>query len=228
MPLILHIETSSSNCSVCLSKGDKVLSAKDDFTGFTHAENMAVFTQEVMNAAGVKLKDIDAVSVSEGPGSYTGLRIGLSFAKGLCYALNKPLIAISTLQQLAAKAIDVVNDNDAIYLPMIDARRMEVYSAAYDFCMKELITPQAVVLDENSFSDLSGSNKIYCFGDGAEKFVNGFRNESFKLIENILPSSLFMVQLAIKKFEQKQFEDVAYFEPFYLKEANITQPKSTK
>lgn len=228
MPLILHIETSSFNCSVCLSKGDKILAAKEDFTGFTHAENIAVFTQEVLNLTGIKLADIDAVSVSEGPGSYTGLRIGLSFAKGLCYALNKPLIAISTLQQLATKAMDSVNDKDGIYLPMIDARRMEVYSAAYDFSMKEITPPQAVVLNENSYSELSENKKTYCFGDGAEKFVNGFPNLKLHLIDNILPSSLSMVKLGVNKFQQKQFEDVAYFEPFYLKEANITQPKSTK
>jgi tRNA threonylcarbamoyladenosine biosynthesis protein TsaB len=226
MPLILCIETATTMCSVALGRDGKLLASKEMNAGYTHAENLTVFIEEVMKEANVKFADLDAVAVSKGPGSYTGLRIGVSAAKGLCYGLDKPLIAINTLRQMAAnrksdsRFLFAGGEAKKIYLcPMIDARRMEVYTAVYDKNGSEVEPVSAKVIDENSFADLLNENKIIFFGDGASKCKEALSHYSSAIfIDNIYPSAKAMLELAEEKFTKKEFEDVAYFEPFYLKD----------
>ena len=217
MAFILNIETSTTVCSVSLSKNGELLSFKEINNGYTHAENLHIFIENIIKQASVTLKELNAVAISKGPGSYTGLRIGVSAAKGLAYSLNIPLIALDTLEIMANSAL--AKDNDAVYCPMIDARRMEVYTTVYDKYLKQLKETEALIVDENSVSKFSSYNKIYFFGDGMEKckiVLNALKNAEF--IENILPNAKAMCDLAFKKYTAKNFEDVAYFEPFYLKD----------
>lgn len=224
MAFILNIETSTTVCSVSLSKNGELLSFKEINNGYTHAENLHIFIENIIKQASITLKELNAVAISKGPGSYTGLRIGVSAAKGLAYSLNIPLIALDTLEIMANSAL--AKDNDAVYCPMIDARRMEVYTSVYDKNLNQLIETEALIVDENSISKFSSYPKIYFFGDGMQKcktVLSTFKNAEF--IENILPSAKAMCDLAFKKYIEKQFEDVAYFEPFYLKDFLILTKK---
>ena len=220
MAAILNIETSTRVCSVALAVGGKVEAIKESHTKNSHAGQITHFCEAVVKEAGTTFHDLDAVAVSKGPGSYTGLRIGVSTAKGFCYAIDKPLIAIGTLKAMAAGMIENENKpEDFFYCPMIDARRMEVYAAVFDSELNELKKTEAVIVDENSFSDLLSENKIIFAGDGAvkcEEVLNHQKNAVFK--NDFHPSTAFMAQLSEQKFNQKDFEDVAYFEPFYLKD----------
>lgn len=228
MAYILHIETATTVCSVALSKDEKVLFVKELDEGFTHAENLHLFIQEAFAKTGIESKDLNAISVSKGPGSYTGLRIGVSSAKGLAYALNIPLISVDTLQIMSVMAYEKVKEN-AFYCPMIDARRMEVYTNVYDQSLKAQSEIQALIVDNNSIEDFKKYQKIYFFGDGMPKcktFLSTLTNVHF--IEDIKPSAAHMVSLAYSKFISKNFEDVAYFEPFYLKDFMITKSKTAK
>ncbi len=220
MALILHIETATTVCSVALAEDGKLLSLKEENKGYTHAENVTMFIQDVLNVAGKKISDLDAIAVSSGPGSYTGLRIGVSTAKGLCYALDKPLIAVSTLKSLANSILNTqYSIQNSLLVPMIDARRMEVYCAVYDGQLNDVEKISAKVMDENSFSGLLKEKKNYFFGDGAEKCKHLLSNNSNAIfIDHIFSSASSMIALADKKFQQKEFEDIALFEPFYLKE----------
>ncbi len=219
--MFLCLETATSVCSVALIENNNVVAFREINEGFKHAEKLTVFISEVVKEAGIKLNNLKAVAVSSGPGSYTGLRIGVSVAKGLCYSLDKPLISISTLELLAARAHSKIKEfySNVFYCPMIDARRMEVYTGLYDANLNCIISPTAAVVDEGFFSEVRGDKKIYFFGDGAEK-CTAVLNESGNFIfqNDIFPSAKFMSDLVEKKFRQKQFEDVALFEPFYLKE----------
>ena len=217
MSHIIHIETSTSVCSVALSKDDGLIACIEITEGFSHAEKLTLIIQEIIEGSNITLKDLSAIAVSAGPGSYTGLRIGASTAKGLCYALEIPLIAISSLQVLARATFDKVKDANGIYLPMIDARRMEVYTAAY-YSNFELIKPEwNEIITEHSFSDLLDKRTIYFAGDGAEKCKLHLANRRFVFVEEVLCSAKFMVADVFKKFQNKEFENVAYFEPNYLK-----------
>jgi tRNA threonylcarbamoyladenosine biosynthesis protein TsaB len=223
MALILNLETATTVCSVSLGKDGQLLAFKELNGDYSHSENLTLFIEEVLQQAHVKLADIDAVAVSKGPGSYTGLRIGVSTAKGLCYSLNKPLIAINTLQHLSSSVSKNPKSNilnsKSLFCPMLDARRMEVYCAVYDLDNKEIKATAAEIIDENSFLDLLKENTIYFFGDGAEKcksILSHTKNAIF--IDNIFPSAKDMISLSEQAFINKQFEDVAYFEPFYLKD----------
>jgi tRNA threonylcarbamoyladenosine biosynthesis protein TsaB len=215
MALILGIETSTKNCSVALFKDGIVIAEKEHISdGYTHAERLTLFIQYVIDLANISLEKVEAVALSMGPGSYTGLRIGTSTAKGLCYALDIPLIAISTLKAMAFAMAK--NEKSAIYCPMIDARRMEVFSALYDVNNKQVRSIQADVVDENTYAELL-VNEIIFFGDGSLKCQEIINHKKAKFIEGIYPSAKNLGILAKDKFENNDFEDVAYFEPYYLK-----------
>ena len=216
MALILGIETSTKNCSVALFKDGIVIAEMESITdSYTHAEQLTLFIQDVIDSANISLNKVEAVALSMGPGSYTGLRIGTSTAKGLCYALDIPLIAISTLKAMAF-AIGK-NENSAIYCPMIDARRMEVFSALYDSNNKQVRGVQADVVDENTYTEFLADETIF-FGDGSLKCQEIINHKNAKFIEGINPSAKNLGILANTKFENKDFENVAYFEPYYLKD----------
>jgi len=216
MALILGIETATKNCSVALFKDGIVIAEKEHISdGYTHAEQLTLFIQDVIDLANITLEKVDAVALSMGPGSYTGLRIGTSTAKGLCYALDIPLIAISTLKAMAFSMAK--NEKSAIYCPMIDARRMEVFSALYDSNNKQVREVQADVVDENTYAEFL-ANKMIFFGDGSLKCQEIINHTNAKFIEGINPSAKNLGLLANAKFENKDFEDVAYFEPYYLKD----------
>ncbi len=219
MALILNIDSSTTMCSVVLAENDVVIAVKELNQGYTHAENLAVFVLDVLRQANIDLKELDAVAISKGPGSYTGLRIGVSFAKGLCYGLGKPLLGINTLQTLAFGILKETNEtNDFLICPMIDARRMEVYTQLFDSKLNSISETEAKIIDENSFSDLLLSKKIIFAGNGADKCKSALNSPNALFLENIETSAINMVKLSYNKFQLQQFEDIAYFEPYYLKE----------
>lgn len=221
MNYILNIETATKNCSVSLAKEGKTILCKEIAEeGYSHAEQLHVFIEDLVQEAGIHFKDIQAIAVSQGPGSYTGLRIGVSAAKGLCYALNVPLIAVDTLQVLASQ----VQVEDGLIIPMIDARRMEVYSAIFDVKFEKIRETQAEVITENSFETISET--VYFVGDCADKCKSVITKSNFIFLEEIkYPSATAMSILSFSKFQNKDFEDLAYFEPYYLKDFMITPSK---
>jgi len=226
MSLILGIETSTKICSVAVSDGEKLLAIEEAGGAYSHSEKLTVFIQKVLDRAKLQLKDIDAIAVSKGPGSYTGLRIGVSVAKGLCYALDKPLIAVDTLQAMARNVAALSNQANALFSPMIDARRMEVYTALYNNKNNSITPITAKIIDENSFSEELTAQKIIFFGDGAEKCVEVLgENSNATFLDEGLPSAEFVNQIAFDKYQKQDFEDVAYFEPYYLKDFVATTPK---
>lgn len=230
MSLILNIETATSVCSVGLSDGGKLLSVRESHEKNTHAAKVTLFSEEVIQEAGLSLDQLRAVAVSMGPGSYTGLRIGVSAAKGFCYALGIPLISIPTLQSMALGAVhfldhNVDNDKRVLLCPMIDARRMEVYTALYDLKNREVMKTAALVIDDNSFREELQSHHIYYFGDGADKCRDVLDKNKLTYIDGVKPSSRYMMDLSWKKFQDKKFEDVAYFEPYYLKDFIAGKPR---
>lgn len=225
MAKILCLETATTNCSVCVSFDGKVISAKEEnTTNYSHAEQLHVFISEVLREADLKLSDLDAIAVSKGPGSYTGLRIGVSAAKGLCFSLNLPLISIPTLESMAHQ---IKLEKNEIVIPLIDARRMEVYSSVFDDDHKEIRETKAEIIEESSFQDYRVFDKVWLVGNGAEKckVVLG-TNKKFEFDSSLFPSANEMAYLAQKKFEANQFEDVAYFEPYYLKDFILQQKKA--
>jgi len=223
--LILHLETATTVCSVALSEGGNLLAIKEENKGFTHAEHLTVFIDEVMQKGNRTYESIDAIAVSKGPGSYTGLRIGVATAKGLCFGLGKPLLAINTLASMCTGAIAKYN-NFAFYCPMLDARRMEVYTAIYNHTGASVLDTAAMILDELSFNEKLSNNEILYFGDGAFKFKEICKNPNAKFDLEILPSAANMIEIAHQKYEAQNFEDLAYFEPFYLKEFYTPGPKT--
>ncbi len=224
MPLLLHIETSAEFCSVCLSEGTTILAAREGTERFTHAAQITVFVEACMEAAQRTLSELSAVSVSMGPGSYTGLRIGLSAAKGICYALDKPLIGVETLEALATAAYKLRKES-AIYIPMIDARRMEVYTATFDATQKKLTETEALILTEDSFVEqLKNNEKVIFCGNAVEKSqtVITASNADFQPLISVASH---LIGPALRKWNAKEFEDIAYSAPFYFKNPNITTPK---
>jgi len=218
MSLLLQIETATTSCSVALVQHGAVLAVKELDQRNIHAEVITIFIEEVFAAAVKTYADVDAVVVSSGPGSYTGLRIGVSTAKGLCFALDKPLIAIETLQAMADGMAAQLNDDSILLCPMIDARRMEVYTALFDSKGNRTKPTSAEIIDENSYAELLQKQKVLFFGDGAAKcqaalghYVNALFNTEF------VNSATHLSQRAVISFESQVFENVAYFEPFYLK-----------
>ena len=221
MSFILNIETATKNCSVSIAKdGQTIVCNELADEGYSHAEKLHVFIEEVIGKAGISAQDLKAVAVSQGPGSYTGLRIGVSAAKGLCYALNIPLIAVDTLQTLASQA----GVTDGKIIPMLDARRMEVYSAIFnsDLTLERAI--KAEIIDENSFQEYT--DKLYFVGDCADKCKAVLTKDNFVFLENIkYPSAQAMSKISFDKYQKSDTVDVAYFEPYYLKDFMIAPPK---
>lgn len=214
MALILHLETATRACSVGLSSEGTLLAIKEVADeSFVHGEQLTLFIQEVMTKAGRSLKELDAVSVSAGPGSYTGLRIGAATAKGLCYALEIPLIAIDSLHALAALVRELHPDHSLC--PMIDARRMEVYTCMFNSDGKEIIPVDAVVVDVNTFR---AQDPFLYFGDGAEKLAELWQNRSAVLLPDVHASAKGQCKLAYQSYQTGNFVDLAYWEPRYLKE----------
>jgi len=212
---ILNIETSTTNCSVSLSENGRLIGLKEDNSlQYSHAERLHVYIDELLQTAKVSKTQIAAVGISKGPGSYTGLRIGVSAAKGLCYALKIPLISILTLEALAHQ---VVNPQGPI-VSMLDARRLEVYSAIYDTDYNETRTTEAEVLTSESYKELLESTPVYFIGNGVAKTQLLLSHPNAIFIENKLPSAAQMCTLTHAKFNDNDFEDVAYFEPYYLKD----------
>ena len=223
MPLILNIETSTDICSVCISKDGSVLSIRETERSFSHSEVIAPFIEECIKESGYKIKDIDAVAVSQGPGSYTALRIGTATAKGICFAMDIPLIAIGTLDALYNGAKKEAKDDDLI-IPMIDARRKEVYRSIYDSMGKLIREVEPIILDENTFQEYESYNQLIFCGDGVAKARDILKVENSKFLDQEC-SSNFMVELSEEKFANKQFEDLSYYEPYYYKGPNITVQK---
>ncbi|WP_281337124.1 tRNA (adenosine(37)-N6)-threonylcarbamoyltransferase complex dimerization subunit type 1 TsaB [Flavobacterium eburneipallidum] len=221
MSYILNIETATKNCSVALAKeGTTILCKEIAEEGYSHAERLHVFIEEIIKESGITFQEVVAIAVSQGPGSYTGLRIGVSAAKGLCYALGVPLIAVDTLQVLASQA----KVSDGLIIPMLDARRMEVYSAIFSPTFETKRAVQAEIITENSFEDFQ---ETLCFvGDCAEKCKTVLTKENHVFLEEIkYPSAKEMSLLSFKKYQKNETVDVAYFEPYYLKDFMMTVSK---
>ena len=216
MALILLIETATKSCSVSLSSENKIIACKEEVNKqYSHAEKLTVFITELFKTQDFSIKDLDAIAVSKGPGSYTGLRIGVSTAKGLCYALDIPLISVSTLKAMAFRMAQ--KEESDLYCPMIDARRMEVYNAFYNSTNKEIRGIQADIIEADSYQK-ELDKKVLFFGDGAQKCKQIIQHPNAKFLDDIFPSSKDMLEIANEKFSENFFEDVAYFEPFYLKD----------
>ena len=223
MALILNIETATKNCSVSISQDEEILAIRELNDGnYSHSENLHVFIDEVLKLANKSIEDIEAVAVSKGPGSFTGLRIGVSAAKGLCFSLDLPLISISTLTSLA-NAIKV--EEDELIIPLLDARRMEVYSAVFDHNYNEIRETKAEIIDKNSFEEFLNNGKVYFLGDGAFKCKDIIVHQNAVFLEGYFPTAKEMARLSSPKFKKNNTEDVAYFEPFYLKDFLITKSK---
>lgn len=233
MALILNIETSTEVCSVALSKNGELLFEKESQEGLNHSELLTVFIEGLFLKNNINMSTLDAVAVSKGPGSYTGLRIGVSVAKGLCYALEIPLIAVGSLDALGIFAAQNLSqfyvippDENLLFCPMIDARRMEVYTAIYNSKGEQIESVSAEIIDKNSFSNYFNQNKILFFGNGAEKCKQHLVNPKAVFQGPLKASARFMQKLAEVKYNKNEFEDVAYFEPFYLKNFIATIPKN--
>jgi len=217
MAYFLTIETSTEVCSAALFKNDQLIALKEEGGQYSHAEKLAVFIEALFQESELTPLDLSAVAVSRGPGSYTGLRIGVSIAKGLCFALNIPLIAIDTLKSMAWGIAQQRLDK-ALLCPMVDARRMEVYTAVFTNGLETINPVEAVIVDDNYLQEELEDNLVYIFGDGAEKCAELLNHSNLKYIEDQFPSASKMGELALEKFSKERFEDVAYFEPFYLKD----------
>lgn len=225
----IAIETSTTVCSAALLEDNKCLNEQIDYSGQNHAKLLPLFIDQILKE--VKNKDIklDAIALSQGPGSYTGLRIGTALAKGLCYGMQIPLIAIDTLQLLCANVIysnEVSVFDNAILCPMIDARRMEVYTALFDNQLNKISGAEAKIIDETAFTEELEGHKIYFFGNGADKCRSLITHPNAIFISNIVPQAKDMGILATEAYKKQQFADVAYFDPFYLKEFQATIAKN--
>jgi tRNA threonylcarbamoyladenosine biosynthesis protein TsaB len=222
---ILNIETSTKNCSVSISKDGSLLAIKELNNGnYSHAEVLHPFINAVLEEAQIKISDLDAVAVSKGPGSYTGLRIGVSAAKGLCFAQNIPLISIETLTSLA----HATKVEDGVIIPMLDARRMEVYAAVYNSEYDQVREIKAEIIDEDSYLEYLEKGKVYFLGDGAEKCKEMIKSTNAIFIDDAFPSANELCELAYGKYKKNDIEDVAYFEPFYLKDFIVVPEKKKK
>ncbi|MFA8449887.1 MAG: tRNA (adenosine(37)-N6)-threonylcarbamoyltransferase complex dimerization subunit type 1 TsaB [Bacteroidales bacterium] len=229
MAKILCIETATNICSVAVGIDGKVAALKESTRKNSHAEVLTSFIQEALDEAKINKEDLDAIAVSKGPGSYTGLRIGVSTAKGLAYALSCPVITVTTLQSMAMGVIlenQIAISENTLLCPMIDARRMEVYCGLYNKEGKEVNPIEAKIIDEESFSDILQDKEIIYFGDGAQKCLDSFENKAHThYYEKGFPTASAIITLAEKKFEASEFEDIAYFEPYYLKDFVAGKPR---
>ena len=226
MATILNIETSTDVCSVCLSHDGEMKFHDADYKGRNHATVLGGFVKNALDYAKMCEMKLDAVAVSIGPGSYTGLRIGLSGAKGLCFGLDIPLIGVNTLKLLSVAVMFSKNIGpDDYFVPMIDARRMEVFTAVYDLALNEVMPNQAMILDENSFADLLESHKLHFMGNGADKASDLIKSQNAEFTLGIRPNAADMIALSEKAFRENDFLDLAYSTPNYIKKFHTTTPK---
>jgi len=217
-PVLLSIETSTQVCSVAIHKGNSLLAEFSVSEEKSHSKLLTHFIDTIVKDCGLKLEDMDAFAVSKGPGSFTGLRIGVSAAKGLCFALDKPLISVNTLEAMA-QSVNANNTDKHYVCPMLDARRMEVYCALFDADMNYIEQTEALIIDENSFREVLEKRKIFFCGNGMQKcrdLLKKYPNSLF--VDDIYPSAADIGSIAFAKFLKNEFEDLAYFEPFYLKD----------
>ncbi len=222
MALILNIETATTNCSVSLAKdGNTIALLEENDKNYSHSERLHIYINDVLVKANVSMKELDAIAVSKGPGSYTGLRIGVSSAKGLCFSLDIPLISVHTLEALSHQ----VNVDKGFIIPMLDARRMEVYSSIYGFNYELIRDTEAQILDKHSFQRLLDQDEVWFIGSGVEKTKTLIEHKNVKFIENKLPSANEMSLLSYCKYKISDIENVAYFEPYYLKDFVALKPK---
>ena len=223
---ILHIETSSKNCSVAISDGEDLLCVCEEVSeNYKQSESLHTFVEWALEGAEITLQDLDAVSLGMGPGSYTGLRIGASSAKGFCYGLKIPLIAVNSMETMIEPFLD---QNFDCIIPLLDARRMEVYTAVFDGISGNMITEtEAKILDETSFQEFK-DKKVVFVGDGASKAKEIFQLAEAEFNADVYPSAKYLIRKAVGKFNNKEFENVAYFEPFYLKEFQGVKKKKAE
>ena len=226
MSCILSIETSTDVCSVAMSENGQCIFKKEDHSGPNHAVSLGVFVDEALSFTDNHAIPLGAVAVSQGPGSYTGLRIGVSMAKGICYGRDVPLLAVPTLEVMAVPVLlNHEIEEDALLCPMIDARRMEVYSAIYDRALKPQRETRADVVDGDTYREFLDRHPVYFFGNGAAKCMETINHPNAHLIKGIEPLAKYMFPLAERRWVQKEYEDVAYFVPFYLKDFVAKMPK---
>ena len=226
MANILNIETSTSVCSVALGSDGQIVDHYENYDGLNHATLLSKYIKDVLETAARKEMSIDAIAVSIGPGSYTGLRIGLSQAKGLSFGLGVPLIGVNTLQLLTVSTMfQEFFDDDILFAPMIDARRMEVYTAVYNSALTPLLEPQPMILDENSFEELLSNHRLVIMGNGSEKASKVINNRNARFIQGVKPVAVDMLALSEKAYRENSFIDVAYSTPLYLKDFQATVPK---
>ncbi len=220
------METSTEVCSVGLAKNGEIIGIKENFEGNQHASQLHVLVDELLKENKLNLKNLDAIAVSKGPGSYTGLRVGVSSAKGYCYGLDIPLISIGTLDSLKNQVIEVINPKENCFIiPMLDARRMEVYCGIWNQKSEQIQEIEAKILDESSFLEYISETKTYFIGTGNDKFNKIISHENAFFMNNIYASVKGMAREAEYRFSKNEFEDTAYFEPYYLKEFVGTTPK---
>ncbi|MBE6258998.1 MAG: tRNA (adenosine(37)-N6)-threonylcarbamoyltransferase complex dimerization subunit type 1 TsaB [Prevotella sp.] len=226
MSTILHIETSTDVCSVAVSEDSQVIFHQEDHSGPNHAERLGTMVDEALSFTDNHAIPFDAVAVSCGPGSYTGLRIGVSMAKGICYGRDLKLIAVPTLELLCVPILlREISEEDALLCPMLDARRMEVYSGIYDRGLRAVREIRADIVDENTYKEYLDEHPVYFFGNGAKKCISTINHPNAHLIDRIEPLAKWMQPLAEKRYQNEQFEDVAYFVPYYLKDFVAKLPK---
>lgn len=223
-PYLLCIETATERCSVAVAKGKKMLCLREAPGSYQHAAFISVLVDQALEEAGISPASLSGIAVSQGPGSYTALRVGLSAAKGLCYGLQIPLLAIDTLAALARAAAEKVKAD--LYIPMIDARRMEVYTAVYDSSLRQREAPHALLLDKGCFAGWRGENRqlVFC-GNGAGKFRELMQGERDCLFAEVVNSARHLVVPAVEAYEREELQNLAYFSPYYLKPPHITTPK---
>jgi tRNA threonylcarbamoyladenosine biosynthesis protein TsaB len=226
LTIILNIETSTKNCSVCIANSGEVVAMKELNNGnYSHAEVLHPYIEIILKEANISIDQLDAIAVSKGPGSYTGLRIGVSAAKGLSFALNKPLISIDTLTSLS-HSVAVVDTGTIV--PMLDARRMEVYAAVFNIDHEQVRSTKAEIIETTSFSEELEKGIVYFLGDGSQKCREVIKHENAVFVDDKFPSSREMAKLSYKKYKKNDIEDVAYFEPFYLKDFIVIPEKKKK
>lgn len=225
--ILLHIDTSTTVCSVALSQNSEIIFSRSDFKGMNHAVLLSLFIEEALEILRMENRKPDAICVSAGPGSYTGLRIGVSTAKGLCYGFNIPLIALDTLKIMWQGAINEIKlTQDTLFCPMIDARRMEVYDELFDIHGNTLRETTADIIDEDFLTDYLSKGKVCFFGNGSDKCKTILTQPNAEFIENIHPLAVHMITMGEKAYQAGEFADLAYYEPFYLKEFQATTPKN--
>lgn len=223
MAIILNLETATTNCSVGIAQDGKLVVLKEyDSVNYSHSEQLHTFIIEVLKEGALTIDELNAIAVSKGPGSYTGLRIGVSAAKGLCFSLDIPLISVATLESMAHQ---MQVDKMEVIIPVLDARRMEVYAAVFDANYDRLQETKAEIIDTNSFKEWARDRRVHLIGSGAEKCKVHLTSPNFNFNTTLVPSAREMCMLSYKKFIAGDFEDVAYFEPYYLKDFMLSQKK---